>query len=87
MEAKIRNKEKAMKRKPKRTVKDKRVCEGCTYAMPRSLGICDLRGACDYAEMTGHSRLKVELENGGFRTDYCPCYEKGERRRRKVNPI
>lgn len=85
--AKIRNKERIIKRKPKRTVKDKSVCKGCKYVIPQNYTFNDLRGACDYAEMTGQSRLKIELENGGFRTDYCPCYKKGERERRKVYPI
>ena len=51
--------------------------------MPERYCYTDLRNACDYAETTGHSRLKVEIKNGGYRKDSCPCYEKGNRGRGK----
>ena len=64
-------------------MKDEKVCKGCKYKMPERYCYTDLRSACDYAERTGQSRLKIEMENGGYRTDSCPCYEKGQRSRGK----
>lgn len=88
LDAYFRNRALTEKAMPKpRTVKEDHVCKGCMYAIPQNFTDCDLRGTCDYARMTGHSRLKIEMENGGYRTDSCPCYEKGKWRRRKVQPI
>lgn len=67
------------------TVKEKCVCDGCRYKMPSKYGYSELQNACDYAEMTGRSRLKIEMENGGYSNDSCPCYEKGKRGRRREN--
>lgn len=60
------------------TVKQKGVCDGCKYLMPISYG---LSNACNYVEMTGKSRLKIEMDNGGYSNDSCPCYEKKGRER------
>jgi len=81
-----RNRELAKKEEHKIiTVKDKGVCDGCKYLIPSNYGYTELQSACDYAEMTGKSRLVIELKNGGYRSDSCPCYDKGKRGRgRKV---
>lgn len=74
------------KEKPtKKTVKNKSVCEGCKYHIEKCSFI-DLNGSCDFENQTGRSRLKIEIENGGYRTDACVCYVAGDRRGRKVQP-
>jgi len=81
-------KQEAAKKKARKivTVKKKSVCNGCKYLIPSNYTYSELQNACDYAEMTGKSRLMIEMENGGYRKDSCPCYEKGNRGRgKKVN--
>jgi len=55
-------------------VKDKAVCKGCKYHMAGTT-YPELKGYCSYMDKTGHSRLKTELENGGYKKDSCICYE------------
>ena len=57
------------------------VCKGCEYHKEYYPHM-NLRNTCSYMDKTGHSRLKVELDNGGYQTDSCICYEKRERKRR-----
>lgn len=70
----------------KKTVKNKSVCKGCKYYIEKHT-YCDLNGSCDYESQTGRSRLRIELDNGGYRTDACVCYVAGKRIERKVNPL
>lgn len=52
-------------------IKPENVCKGCKYGKKfREYTICN------YSEMEGHSRLLVEQNNGGYRTDTCICYKK-----------
>ena len=64
-----------------RGVKKQSVCKGCRYYIDKS----PAKGQCGYMEATKQSRLKVELENGGYKEDSCVCYEKkqGKGRKRK----
>ena len=80
-------KQEAAKKKARKivTVKKNGVCDGCRYKIPSKYGYSELQNTCDYAGMTGRSRLKVEMENGGYRQDSGPCYEKGKRGRRREN--
>ena len=55
---------------PKGT-KKQGVCDGCKYLFKKAGA--DL---CYYMELEGHSRLKVEYDNGGYKEDSCICYEK-----------
>ena len=62
------------------------VCSGCKYLAKR----CDIpafNNTCDYLTITGHSRLKAENENGGYKKDSCVCYEKGRRKTRRAVPL
>lgn len=61
-------------------VKKAGVCKGCTYSIERDTSTT-VRNTCGYMAKTGHSRLKVELENGGYKQDSCVCYEKKQARR------
>ena len=65
-------------------MKDKGVCNGCKYRINTSNGAY-LKGCCDYMEQTGKSRIVIELQNGGIKTDSCICYEKGRRKSRAKN--
>lgn len=65
-------------------MKKKSVCKGCEYYKEHA-SYTNLRGICDYIEVTGHSRLVVERQNGGYRTDTCLCWKKKERKRRAKN--
>lgn len=69
-----------------KTVKNKNVCEGCKYHIEKCSFI-DLNGSCDFENQTGRSRLKIELDNGGYRTDACICRVEGNRKARNVQPI
>lgn len=60
------------------------VCKGCKYRMGRQNS--DLKDVCNYIEITGRSRLVIERENGGYKTDSCICYEAGEKKRRGKPP-
>ncbi len=62
-------------------VKKPSVCKGCKYLVDKHT-YSNFNQTCNYMEMTGHSRLKVELENGGFQVDSCVCYEKKTRKGR-----
>lgn len=64
--------------------KKKEVCQDCKYHMKRSETM-SINNICRYMDMTGHSRLKVEYDNGGYKEDSCVCYERkqGNERRRK----
>lgn len=62
-------------------VKKPSVCKGCKYRVEKHT-YQSFNQTCNYIEVTGHSRLKVELENGGFKEDSCVCYEKKTRRGR-----
>lgn len=63
-------------------VKKAGVCKGCKYYIEKSTTI-SVRGICGYMDATGSSRLKVELESGGYKSDSCVCYEKKQGRRKK----
>lgn len=69
-------------------MKNPGVCKGCKYFLARTWAP-DLRNICNYIEVEGRSRLVVERENGGYKTDSCICYEAGtrKRRRRKQNEL
>ena len=83
-----KNRELAKKKAPKiSTVKKKSVCKGCKYLIPDNYTYTELRNCCDYAEMTGKSRVKIEMENGGYSKDSCPCYEKGKRGRGRTMSV
>lgn len=56
-------------------MKDKKVCTGCMYKLGRTTSSL-LQGTCGYITKTGRSRLKIERENGGYKTDSCICYKK-----------
>lgn len=60
-------------------MKNKAVCIGCKYRMVGTT-YCELKGACSYMEKTGHSRLKIERDNGGYKKDSCICYERKSER-------
>ena len=66
-------------------MKDSGVCIGCKYHVERG-EYSDFDDTCDYITMTGHSRIVVEMENGGIKNDSCICYEKGERKNRGQIP-
>lgn len=64
-------------------MKKKNVCKGCKYHIEK----CQLNifiGSCDYATMTGKSRLLIERANGGYQKDRCICREEGERERERI---
>lgn len=63
-------------------MKNAGVCNGCKYHITRTT-YHDLKGGCNYMNVTGHSRLVVEEKNGGYKDDSCICYEVKTRRRRK----
>lgn len=60
-------------------MKKKSVCKGCEYYKERH-AYPDLIRSCSYMDQTGSSRLKVELDNGGYQTDSCICYKERKRR-------
>lgn len=62
-------------------MKDPNVCKGCKHLTIRK-SASDLKRCCDYMEHTGRSRLVIERENGGYKTDSCICYEAGSAKRR-----
>ena len=70
----------------KNCVKDKGVCEGCEYFITYDQ-LNAFVGTCDYATLTGKSRLVKEMENGGFKKDSCICYKKGTYHKEKVRPM
>ena len=64
------------RRTRKAVIKKKSVCKGCKYHIEK----CQyhiFNGTCDYLTQTGHSRIVVEMEQGGVKADSCPCYEAG----------
>lgn len=65
---------------PGAALKNKDVCKGCRYLL--SGQGTDLKNTCNYAEVTGHSRIMVERANGGVKADSCICYEAGSRERK-----
>lgn len=62
-------------------MKNPGVCKGCKHYVSRQW-TTDLKRYCNYLEHTGQSRLVIERENGGYKTDSCICYEAGKRKRR-----
>lgn len=54
-------------------LKSVEVCKGCKYLLK---GQTELKNTCNYLEITGHSRVLVEMEHGGVKADSCCCYEK-----------
>lgn len=62
-------------------MKKKNVCKDCAYHR-ELLPHMGIKGTCSYMDKTGHSRLVVEMNNGGYQTDSCICYKKRERKRR-----
>lgn len=65
-------------------MKNPKVCKGCKYRMRAQSG--EFKNVCNYIEITGRSRLVVERENGGYKTDSCICYEAGTRKRGGKRP-
>lgn len=63
-------------------MKDPEVCKGCKYRISKSAS-ASLEGACNYADVNQKSRLIIEMQNGGYKTDSCICKEKGKRRRKE----
>lgn len=64
--------------KPDVILKKKEVCKGCRYLFK---GQSELRNTCNYIEMTGNSRMLIEIANGGIKSDSCCCYEEKGRSR------
>lgn len=60
-------------------MKEKSVCKGCEYLIGKGNGAL-LEGTCNYCYETGKSRVLIERENGGVRTDSCICYKRGKKR-------
>lgn len=63
-------------------MKNKGVCEGCIYY--KSLRDAPMLGKiCDFASMTGKSRIVIERENGGIKHDSCICKDtsKGDKKK------
>lgn len=59
-------------------MKDKGVCKGCKYYKEDSTTFgCSI---CDFLEMTGKSRIVIEIQNGGIKHDSCICYEEKKRK-------
>lgn len=67
-------------------MKQPNVCKGCKHLINRK-NATDLKRFCDYMENTGKSRLVIEMQNGGYKTDSCICYEEGIAKRRKRKSI
>ena len=67
-------------------MKNEGVCAGCKYvAYPATSHSC-FKSVCNYSADKGQSRLVVERQNGGYKTDSCVCYEpKKKRRKNKFN--
>lgn len=65
-------------------MKAKGVCKGCKYHVNKS-SMPIFNNTCNYMDQTGKSRIAMELQNGGIKTDSCICYEKGRRQRRARN--
>lgn len=63
--------------------KNPEVCKGCKYFQKRSETMAT-NNLCTYIDQTGHSRLKVEYDNGGYKTDSCVCYEKKQGNERRT---
>lgn len=64
-------------------MKDKGVCEGCMYY--KSLRDAPMLGMiCDFAGMTGKSRIVIEQNNGGIKHDSCICKEEKTREKKKA---
>ena len=64
-------------------MKDKGVCEGCMYH--KSLRDTPMLGMfCDFAEMTGRSRMIIEQNNGGIKQDGCICKTEKTRKKKQV---
>ena len=63
-------------------VKKASVCKGCKYLINHHT-YSSFNNTCDYMTQTGQSRLKIEMKNGGFKTDSCVCYEKKQGRGRR----
>ena len=59
------------------------VCKGCKHRVTKSWCAAAFNNTCNYLENTGKSRLVIERENGGYKTDSCICYEAGPRMRRR----
>jgi hypothetical protein len=55
-------------------MKDKKVCEGCKYYKKHNTNPYFV-GICDFLDMTGKSRIAIEMQNGGTKHDSCVCYE------------
>lgn len=55
-------------------MKNKGVCKGCRYYKEHST-TPDYVGICDFLDMTGKSRIVIEMQNGGIEHDSCICYE------------
>ena len=76
---------KCMKKK-KAVIKKQSVCKGCKYYI-KNCTLAVFRNTCDYLSQTGHSRIVVEMENGGVKADSCICYEAGRYRDRCKQPM
>jgi hypothetical protein len=66
-------------------MKNRKVCRGCKYHVAKSYSQ-PYNGTCNYCLAEGRSRLMIERKNGGYKTDSCVCYEKGEPVNIRVSP-
>lgn len=67
-------------------IKKQSVCKGCKYHITNG-NVATFRNTCDYLEQTSKSRIVVEMENGGVKTDSCICYEAGRHKKIGSQPI
>jgi hypothetical protein len=69
-------------------MKDKGVCDGCKYHIVKDRSLSrQFDDTCQYLDVEGKSRLMVEMNNGGYRTDSCCCYEAGKTVRRVATAL
>jgi len=66
-------------------MKDSKVCNGCKYSVKKNY-YHSFDNSCEYCLVNGHSRTSVERKNGGYKTDSCVCYEKGEPIKVRTSP-
>ena len=64
-------------------MKNPNVCKDCKYRSSDYQYNNRYRNNCDYLSITGHSRIVIEMENGGVQEDSCICYEKKPREKRR----
>ena len=66
-------------------MKNENVCTGCKYLIKNECSP-NFKNLCNYSGATGHSRLSVERQNGGYKEDSCPCYDPKKTKRKCILP-